>query len=88
MLEFIPPSRSRSRGPIKKEKIQLSHLPLEIHHTFRTIFTAQLRELFGVTLPWESPKEEDIRTLWSHTFHDALEDKEMEFVVFKLVCRT
>jgi hypothetical protein len=37
ILGYIPPhngSRSRSRGPLKKDKIQLSHLPSEIQQHF------------------------------------------------------
>ena len=84
VVGFIPSSsRSHSRGPLKKDKIQLSHLPLEIQQSYQTIFTPQLRELFGSTQPWESPSEEDIQ---SQIFDNgpAL-DQEMEFIVFKLV---
>ena len=86
VVGFIPSSsRSRSRGHLKKDKIQLSHLPLEIQQSYRTIFTPRLRELFGSTQPWESPSEDDIRKLWSQIFDNAALDQEMEFVVFKLV---
>ena len=90
VVGFIPSqnSRSRSRGPLKKDKIQLSHLPPEIHQTFRTVFTPRLREKFGNSPPWESPSEDDICKLWSQIFNNALKDGEMEFVVFKLVSPT
>ncbi|KAF8240409.1 hypothetical protein L208DRAFT_1420412 [Tricholoma matsutake] len=69
-----------------KDKIQLSHLPLEIQQNYQTIFTPWLWEMFGGTQPWESPSKDDIHKLWSQIFDNgpALSQK-MEFIVFKLV---
>ncbi|KAF8219553.1 hypothetical protein L208DRAFT_1339243, partial [Tricholoma matsutake] len=87
VVGFIPSSsRSCSRGPLKKDKVQLSHLPLEIQQNYQTIFTPWLWEMFGGTQPWESPSEDNIHKLWSQIFDNgpALSQK-MEFIVFKLV---
>ncbi|KAF8229956.1 hypothetical protein L208DRAFT_1284198, partial [Tricholoma matsutake] len=87
VVGFIPSSsRSHSRSLLKKAKIQLSHLPLEIQQNYWTIFTPWLQEMFGGTQPWESPSKDDIHKLWSQIFDDgpAL-GQEMEIIVFKLV---
>ena len=90
--EFIPPHNgtrlSHSQGPLKKDQIQLSHLPSKIHHIFQMVFTPLLHEKFGNAQPWNSPSKDNIHELWSQIFKDALSSEEIESVVFKLVSPT
>jgi hypothetical protein len=62
---FVPPSLN---PPRVKEKICLGHLPAHLVIPFDMIFAPRLCILFGTTLPWEMPPNEDIERAWAISF--------------------
>jgi hypothetical protein len=77
--------------PRAKEKIRLGHLPAHLVVPFDIVFAPRLRTLFGMTLPWEMPSNEDVERVWAAAFpnEDALEIySPIGTIVQKLVSHT
>jgi hypothetical protein len=79
--------RRATQGPVKRNRISMSHLPAELRIAFCTRFAPFLRDLAGTIEPWQHPCKEDLHPLLLAAFPDQkLEvDSELTYILGRLV---